>query len=452
MRSIPLPSPIDLFDRGKVAEATAFLADATHTLPPGERAWAYAGLFNMYATQHRAADMVEVTRASVALNPDFAWGWSKVGVADMVMGRAEAELAADRNALRLFDGPGANELRPEAVPTTRQTTGIFIDELLGDYSDALARIRTSHPALVNSSDPDRQIQEILLVPGANISTVTGGPASYVADLIGSHDVTNAKRLVAEAPAYLAAVKIVSDSRHDIRGQADVDSTAQSFRESDMLVALARQDWLLAIADAAALDAEEARLNAAYAASFALYPPTTIWPARALAEAKMGNLAVAHAWIDKTPGDCDLCLRTRGQIDAAEKNYGGAAFWFAMAAQKAPSIPFAYTDWGQALLARGDANGAIAKFKTANQKGPHFADPLEGWGEALMAQNRSDQALAKFAEAEKYASNWGRLHLKWGEALGYAGKKDEAKKQFTLAARLDLAPGEKAELARQSLHA
>ena len=103
------------------------------------------------------------------------------------------------------------------------------------------------------------------------------------------------------------------------------------------------------------------------------------------------------------------------------------------------------------MARGEPDAAIAKFTLSNQKGPHFADPLEGWGEALMAKNQSHLALAKFKEAKKYAPNWGRLHLKWGEALGYAGKKKEAKKQFTLAAGLDLASGEKAELARMGAH-
>jgi len=161
---------------------------------------------------------------------------------------------------------------------------------------------------------------------------------------------------------------------------------------------------------------------------------------------MGNFVAAHAWIDRTPGDCNLCLRTRGKIDAAENNYGGAAFWFAAAVAKAPSIPFAYADWGQALLERGEPDGAIAKFTLANQKGPHFADPLEMWGEALMKQNRSDLALAKFTEAEKYAPNWGRLHLKWAEALGYAGRKDEAQKQYALAAGLDFSAADKAELA------
>ncbi|HWE05831.1 MAG TPA: hypothetical protein VG274_03930, partial [Rhizomicrobium sp.] len=113
----------------------------------------------------------------------------------------------------------------------------------------------------------------------------------------------------------------------------------------------------------------------------------------------------------------------------------------------PSLPFAYTDWGEMLLAKGDYNAAIDKFRDADLKGPHFADPLEMWGEALMAKNRSDLALAKFEEANKYAPNWGRLHLKWGEALMYVGKRDEAKDQFAAAGRLDLSSTDTAELAR-----
>ncbi len=65
----------------------------------------------------------------------------------------------------------------------------------------------------------------------------------------------------------------------------------------------------------------------------------------------------------------------------------------------------------------------------------------------MAQNQSHRALAKFKQAEPLAPSWGRLHLKWGEALLYAGKPDEAKKRFAIAARLDLTPSEKSELAR-----
>ena len=118
-----------------------------------------------------------------------------------------------------------------------------------------------------------------------------------------------------------------------------------------------------------------------------------------------------------------------------------------AVKQAPSIPFAYADCGQMLLAKGDYNGAIAKFTLANQKGPHFADPLEMWGEALMLKNRSDLALVKFAEANRYTPNWGRLHLKWAAALFYTGDKAGAEKQFAIASHLYLTQSEKSELGR-----
>ena len=181
----------------------------------------------------------------------------------------------------------------------------------------------------------------------------------------------------------------------------------------------------AIADARAY-AESLKSDPAInPATMALRLRIRVAPLLAYALAMSGDVAGAQAAIAPTPGDCYDCIRTRGLIAAAAKQWGRADYWFARAVQQAPSIPFAYADWGQSLLARGQPDAAIEKFTLANQKGPHFADPLEGWGEALMAKNQSHLALAKFAEADKYAPNWGRLHLKWGEALAYAGKRDEA---------------------------
>ena len=176
------------------------------------------------------------------------------------------------------------------------------------------------------------------------------------------------------------------------------------------------------------------------------------PLAAVANARVGHYAEAHAIIDKMPTDCVPCETSRGDVAALEKNWSGAAYWFAHAVRDAPSVAFAYADWGEMLLHKGDVDGAIAKFREANLKGPHFADPLEMWGEALMQKNRSDLALAKFEEADKYAPNWGRLHLKWGETLFYAGKRDEAKKQLAAAASLWLSPADKAALANMSARA
>jgi tetratricopeptide (TPR) repeat protein len=171
------------------------------------------------------------------------------------------------------------------------------------------------------------------------------------------------------------------------------------------------------------------------------------PKAAIAHAHLGQFAQAHRLIDTLPADCYRCVDARGVIASLEGDRVKADRLFAEAVRLAPSPPFAYTDWAQSRIARGDLAGAIALLQTANGKSPHYADALELWGEALMTKNQSHLAVAKFADAAKYAPNWGRLHLKWGEALVYAGKKDEAEKQLATAARLDLTPSEKAELAR-----
>ncbi len=210
---------------------------------------------------------------------------------------------------------------------------------------------------------------------------------------------------------------------------------------------ARQDWQAAASDAQALfDSWKQDQN--YGASFdALAAMTQAAPLLAQAQARCGDFAKAWTTIKLTPRDCYNCVRARGDIAALQKTWSVAAYWFADAVKQAPSIPFAYADWGAMLLAKGDYDGAIAKFALAHQKGPHFADPLEMWGEALIAKNRSDLALAKFEEANKYAPNWNRLHLKWGEALFWSGDKAGAKAQFATAAPLGMTPAEKSELAR-----
>src|SRR5262249_23094194 len=201
------------------------------------------------------------------------------------------------------------------------------------------------------------------------------------------------------------------------GEADPHVRAGDIQEARYQIAAASGDWKAARDEAATMrwfyvrggDNTSPRLIAlAYA--------TEIAPLLAVAQARVGQFAQAHATIDRTPRDCVPCETARGNIDALERNWNRAAFWVAPAVHDAPALPFADSDWGEMLLRKGDIDGAIAKFESAHRKGPRYADPLEMWGEALIAKNRSDLALAKFEEANKYAPNWGRLHLKWGEAL------------------------------------
>jgi tetratricopeptide (TPR) repeat protein len=228
------------------------------------------------------------------------------------------------------------------------------------------------------------------------------------------------------------------------GETDSSDVSEAHYDIDA----AEGNWRAAAADAEGIS-EYANVPSLSPRLIALTHATYAAPLLAIAQARADRFADAESTIDATPRDCVPCVTARGNIEAMQKHWAGAATWFARAVRLAPSISFAYADWGATLLAKGDYDGAIAKFALAHDKGPHFADPLEMWGEALMQKNRSDLALAKFEEADKYAPNWGRLHLEWGKAVRYAGREDEAKKQFAIASHLDLSVPERAALARVS---
>jgi tetratricopeptide (TPR) repeat protein len=249
---------------------------------------------------------------------------------------------------------------------------------------------------------------------------------------GGHDLAAARAALGDTASYQLDFQHGATLLQIIRGRMLIDSEAQ--------------DWAGVLSDADAIGPMIQKYP-----GMRTFLPTVTAPLMAYAEARLGRIAAAESRIAVTPADCYDCLIARARIAELQTQHARADDFFTRAIDGQKSIPFAYADWGQTLLERGDADGAIAKFTLASQKGPHFADPLEGWGEALMKQNHSDRALAKFAEAEKYAPNWGKLHLKWGEALIYAGQKDEAQKQFALAARLDLSSADKAELATVNSH-
>ena len=179
----------------------------------------------------------------------------------------------------------------------------------------------------------------------------------------------------------------------------------------------------------------------------LLRPVWIHPLEALAMARHGDGAGAAALIGTTPLDCYLCLRVRGQIAAWPGTIRRADRWFAAAVRQAPSLPFAYAEWGQSLLERGDPDGAIAKFNLANQKGPHFADPLEGWGEALMAQEPLAPGAGEVRGSRKIRAQLGPAASEMGRGAGLCGARRTKRRSNSPCAGLDLSAADKAELAR-----
>jgi tetratricopeptide (TPR) repeat protein len=412
----PFRYSVHLLNYARNAEADAVLSDLVSNGPASEKPWAYAVWIYPALAKGDLATAISRARTAAALDPHNLLAQANVSQVEAIAGHDEEELRFDHAAKAASAAGGGDQIRPSARLSMDQLTDANLAEETGDYLGAVAQY-------------DKQLN----TPDFNGSRWS---AVYMksADLALLHDAAASRRALGNfADSQLFARASILSGWN----QTNVD-----FPQFERFAALG--DWAEARRDIEQVAATPSSRN--NAESF-LLPHTALGPRVALALAKTGDMKAAWLEIAKAPLDCYFCLRVRGQIAAAQGNWNGSAYWFGHAAALAPSIPFAYADWGAMLMRKGDLDAAIAKFKLATEKGPHYADPIEMWGEALMAQNRSDLALAKFEEADRYAPQWGRLHLKWGEALWWSGNKDEARKQFAIASGLDLMPSEKAERAR-----
>jgi tetratricopeptide (TPR) repeat protein len=377
-----------------------------------ERAWAHVGLGSLEedspSGDERAA--LSENRKAMLDDPDLTLAANNIAVAEQALGHDEARIAEGAQVVSLNEQGKFLNARCAAIATFVYT---------GDAEFFLGNFR----------DAEVQFAQGEVLPGCP-SNADVAHTRRVVSLARQHDGASALAAASSPPDY-------PTSGRSSQGIGSRSYDMQEKAIAKMTVALARQDW-------GAIRKIEGAPGDALAAVRRL---TAAQPLLALARAEAGDTASADALIAATPLDCYFCVRARGRIAAIERNWSASAHWFESATKLAPSLPTAFSEWGDMLLHKGDLDGAIAKFGIANQKGPRFADPLELWGEALMLKNRSDLALAKFTEANQYAPNWGRLHLKWGEALRYAGQPDEANRRFAIARGLFLTAPEHSALAR-----
>lgn len=411
----PYRYAVYLAGHGRSAEDEKVLRRLALDGPVADRPWAYT--MWSYSAQN-VDDMREALRRAqlgVALSPDLPIAQNNLAFFEAERGNDEQELQASGAARRALDGKGAHLMVPRSAAAIGTQSDANVAEELGDFRNAAAQYKKISDA------PDFE--------GSHWLARRMGAAVLALD----HDVSGSRKLLGKD----------QDSTLLAQSLDNFGWQLPNFRFAQFEQSVALGDW------AAARDDIETALAVPQAARIDAKPVlrAQVWPRLALAQAMAGDSQAASATLRKTSFDCYPCLRVRGQIDAMHGNWRGAATWFARAVKMAPSIPFAYFEWGQMLLAKDDKDGAIVKFSEAHAKGPHFADPLEMWGEVLLSKNRSDLASVKFEDASKSAPSWGRLHLKWGEALWWSGKKDEARQQFSTASHLDLSATERAELDR-----
>jgi tetratricopeptide (TPR) repeat protein len=392
---------------GRVKDALAVFKVLATDGTAQERAWGYLGWSNCLQELGGERARFAMLQRAVAEDSKLFILRQNIALSEDEMGRPEAAVADGRKALALLELPGNGGVRDSVVSVTSARVQSVIAADSADY-------RAAADAAWKSTS--------LGIFTYSVSALASRAYAGLHDLKRAH--ANATMELTGGGAINLAVKGLDDLA------------------ARMFIASQAGDWR----DIVAIDAKASVLISRQPKLHDLWL-TRIVPFAAIAHAKLGDFKTANKLIAQTPDQCDICLRTRALIAELEDQHARADWWFARAVFENRSIPFAYTDWGQALMARGDLDAAIPKFEQAHQKGPHFADPLEMWGEVLIAKNRADLALAKIEEAIRFTPNWGRLHLKWGEALWWSGDKTGAQKQFAIASGLDLTQAERGELDR-----
>jgi tetratricopeptide (TPR) repeat protein len=406
----PYRYSIWLMGHDRVGEGVAILKSLAARGPAKERAWAYDAWGAANSPFQGETMSLDLLRRGHALDPNSYLLIGNVAGIEYRLGRAQDSQRDFGAALAALLAHGRD----------------YSDRLSGSEHGYREGLLTGEGALLEAADQTRKA----IAAGADAGLTVYYP-QLAERLAALHEPDAARTALAEFPS-------------DPANRANAGAILIQVLHARMTVALASRDWPGAVATDRALSQALAQYP-----GFAESRATYFDPVVALALAHMGQFAAAEARLKPMPADCYRCMIVRAQVAELEGQHARADWWFGRAAAAGPSLPYAESEWGRALLNRGQPDAAIVKFAASNRRGPHFADPLEGWGEALMAKNQSHLALAKFAEAEKYAPNWGRLHLKWGEALYYAGKKDEARKRFARAATLDLTAAERRELSGMS---
>ena len=366
----PVNIVIYYWSQGRKADAMAAAARNAATAHGRlDRADAFALWAESYGPQGRA----RLARIALGIDPGLLAGHYDLIDSDLALGHDEDALESSRRMLTLRDDDQPLQHRGEGAAEMRAFAKMTIDQLTGDFSRASTEMSRFEP-----SDADR----------------VGRLLATASDAAKGHDPAAAQAMIEESKAS---------------GSPSSSRLLQARYNLDV----AREDWTAALADAQALNAAADSDLAASAdpedkADLRARSQTLYRPMLAAAKAHTGDLAGASALIATSPLDCYECLVRRGRIAALAGDTAGAQRWFAEAVRQAPSLPFAYLEWGRVLLAAGDPDAAITKASAAHDRGPKFADPLELWGEALARKGDRQGAASRFAEAQRLAPSWTRV--------------------------------------------
>jgi tetratricopeptide (TPR) repeat protein len=371
--------------------------------------------FAQFLSEHdRNAEAFSVISALATNGPQNERGWAYIAWGTLEQNANGDSENARKHCLRGLSYSGALTVPAEICLVNAEVWSGHEEKAL-KYSKALA-IHAQRHALGITAD---FFESNKIISAAWLETLTGDNQKSAGDWTLAEAAPDYLGSVKLSPALAATAYAVNhdpDSAKRIVATLDPDDD-RSFLQSDAMqafyalptywIAAATNDWPAASADARACDAW-LETHTPTNKLLGRLRPVWIQPLEALAMAKAGDVAGAETLVSATPLDCYLCVRVRGRISAIKRDWPSAERWFVEAARQAPSLPFAFSEWGEMRLAKGDIDGAVSQFEAAHHASPHFADALKGWGDALARQGQSRAALAKYDEALEYAPDWKEL--------------------------------------------
>ena len=282
----------------KPAEAAPIFKDLAFNGSPDDKQWSY----DMWAQATELAEGdtelgARMYQDAHAANPQAIQVYINLVISQFSLGRYEQSLQAFKEWTAATAKRGRRNCRGSVIP-------IIGDIVIGAYHDATptlaADVRTGVPGIPPQT----------LLVDLNTSQA------------GEHDLAGARASLAQFPP---------------------DPVAQL---AELRLAYVAEDWKKALLLEGAM-ADYLKANP-HDRRYALVQYT---PYLSVAQARLGDFAAAEHSIAPTPGDCYPCLIARAQIADMQKQAARADWWFARAAGADPSLPFAFSAWGEALLGR-----------------------------------------------------------------------------------------------------
>ena len=412
---------IYLDDQGKLERSLAISQRLARSGDATERAWGYNAWGLRLSRMGRFEEGAARLRAGVQLDPSLPPLHFNLAIAEMDRGRdgrAPALLATA--AQRYSEAAERRTLKADAVESVRAAIEAIRAQLTADHQAAAAF--------------SLRLLQLINYTQSHLAAPRMGAIAY-AQL---HRPSEARALLLVNPVAPEQLQLLTHQ----------GSIGELVAEARYRIAEALEDWPAALREAESLD----RWQAGRGGTDQGRRPVRAWPWMVAAQARSGDLAGAERLAARLPDDCYLCLRTRALVAALAGRHREAEMWYGRAAGEAPSLPFAYAEWGRARALRGDVDGAIPLFRRAAELAPRWADPLRYWGEALAARASSrnsrsemEQALPYYQRAAERAPRWGGLHMAWGRALWRLGRFDEAEAKFRAASNMDLSRSDRARV-------